>query len=173
MSEYASAPDATSVRIERKLPGPIERVWSYLVDPDKRAMWFCGGPRGELRVGAPITFTFDHTKLSHEPTPDEWKAFDGMSSSGEITHYDPPHTFGYKGSWEGQESQVLFELTPVGSEVLLTITQLKVPDAQGKANYGSGWHAHLEILRARLEGKKPTGFWTLFNRLQQEYATRF
>lgn len=173
MTRYAAETNPTTIRIERRLPGPIERVWAYLVEPEKRALWFCGGPASELRVGAPITFTFDHTRLSHEPTPEEWKAFDGVSASGEITRYEPPRAFGYKGSWDGGETEVLFELTPSGSEVLLAITQLKVADAKAKANYGSGWHAHLEVLEARLKGQEPPGFWTMFNRLQQEYATRF
>jgi len=30
--------------IRGQLPGPIERVWEYLTDPDKRARWFAGGP---------------------------------------------------------------------------------------------------------------------------------
>ena len=30
-----TAPD--TVKIERMLPGPIERVWAYLTDPAKRA----------------------------------------------------------------------------------------------------------------------------------------
>src|SRR5688572_29818333 len=40
------APD--TVRMERLFPGPVERVWEFLVDPDKRALWLAGGPM-ELR----------------------------------------------------------------------------------------------------------------------------
>lgn len=173
MSDYAVSSGTASVKIERRLPGPIERVWSYLVDPEKRALWFAGGPKSELRVGAPLTFTFDHSKLSHEPTPDEWKAVEGYSASGQVTHFDPPRRFGYKGSWDGNETEVLFELEAIGNEVLLTITQSKIVDEKGKANYASGWHAHLNVLEARLKGVEPRGFWTDFNRLEKEYATRF
>ena len=44
MDEYGvkTAPD--TLRIERTLPGPIERVWTYLTDPAKRATWFARGP---------------------------------------------------------------------------------------------------------------------------------
>ena len=31
------------LRFVRSLPGPIERVWEYITDPEKRARWFCGG----------------------------------------------------------------------------------------------------------------------------------
>ena len=173
MSDYAAATNPTTIRLERRLPGPIERVWSYIVDPEKRALWFCGGPASELRVGAPLTFTFDHTRLSHEPTPEEWKAFDGMSATGEITRYEPPRVFAYKGKWGENETEVVFELTPVGNEVLLALTHTKLADAQSKASYGSGWHAHLAMLEDRLNGVKPRGFWTLFSRLEKEYASRF
>jgi uncharacterized protein YndB with AHSA1/START domain len=39
MNDYGvlTAPD--TLRIERLLPGPIERVWQYLTDSDKRATW--------------------------------------------------------------------------------------------------------------------------------------
>ena len=39
------------VRLVRTLPGPIERVWEYLTDPEKRSRWFAGGPM-ELSAGA-------------------------------------------------------------------------------------------------------------------------
>ena len=38
--------DATTLTVERTLPGPIERVWAYLTEPDKRARWLGGGVLG-------------------------------------------------------------------------------------------------------------------------------
>ena len=32
-----------TLRIERTLPAPIDRVWTYLVDPEKRRSWLAGG----------------------------------------------------------------------------------------------------------------------------------
>ena len=55
------APD--TVRFERMLPGPIERVWAYLTESDKRAQWFCSGET-ELRVGGHIDMHFDNSQLS-------------------------------------------------------------------------------------------------------------
>ena len=45
MNDYGvlTAPD--TLRIERLLPGPIERVWQYLTDSDKRATWLAVGKR--------------------------------------------------------------------------------------------------------------------------------
>ena len=39
MNEYGTLIGNNSIRFERLLPGPIERVWAYLVEPDKRALW--------------------------------------------------------------------------------------------------------------------------------------
>ena len=46
-----TAPD--TVRIERLLPGPIERVWQYLTDPQLRAQWFAGGELEPRTGGRP------------------------------------------------------------------------------------------------------------------------
>src|SRR5690606_7556689 len=42
--------DAHTVRFERVLPGPIERVWACLTEPEKRRTWLAGGTM-ELREG--------------------------------------------------------------------------------------------------------------------------
>jgi len=172
MSDYASAP-GNVLRIERRLPGPIERVWAYLVDPGKRALWFVGGA-WDLRVGGVATVEWDHTKISHEPTPEAWKAFDGTSSTATITRIDPPRLLAYRTDMgRGTDSEIVFELSPVGDEVLFVITQTPVADAQSKSAFGSGWHAYLDALDDRVRGVKPRGFWTNFGRLQDEYAKRF
>ena len=31
-----------TVKMERLLPGPVERVWAYLTESDKRARWLAG-----------------------------------------------------------------------------------------------------------------------------------
>ena len=36
------------IRIMRTLPGPAERIWTYLTDPEKRRRWFAGGTRGSV-----------------------------------------------------------------------------------------------------------------------------
>ena len=170
MSEYASATGNT-LRIERRLPGPIERVWAYLVESEKRALWFAGGvwdlhPGGEARV------VFDHSKVSDEPIPEEWKPMEGVAPSGTITRVDPPRLLAYRADMGGAPFEVTFELTAVGDEVILALTQAPVDD-QGKAAFGAGWHAYLDMLEDRLRGTKPRAFWTHFQRLMEQYATRF
>ena len=35
--------DRQTVRFERLLPGPIERVWAYLTESEKRRKWLASG----------------------------------------------------------------------------------------------------------------------------------
>ena len=65
------------VRIVRTLPGPIERVWDYLVDPEKRARWFAGGPM-EPRQGGKVELispSNGHVGVREAPTPVEKDAY--------------------------------------------------------------------------------------------------
>ena len=48
-----TALDGLVARLERLLPGPIERVWAYVTESDKRATWLAGGEM-ELRVGGKV-----------------------------------------------------------------------------------------------------------------------
>src|SRR5205814_2648117 len=72
-----TSPEQATVRLERMLPGPIERVWAYLTDSEKRKTWFAGGVF-DLRVGGRAELHFDHSLLSAEKSPPEMqgKRFD-------------------------------------------------------------------------------------------------
>ena len=62
-----------TVRLERILPGPIERVWDYLVDGEKRGEWLCSGEM-EPRVGGKVELEFQHSDLSAEKAyPERFK----------------------------------------------------------------------------------------------------
>jgi uncharacterized protein YndB with AHSA1/START domain len=169
--KHASA-SGSSIRIERRLPGPIERLWSYLVEPDKRALWWVGGT-WDLHPGGAARCEWDHGRLSDEPTPDAWKAFDGATTTGTITVVEPPRRLAYRTEMGAGEFEVTFELVPDGDEVVFSITQAPVADPKSKASFASGWHAYLDILDDRVRGLKPRAFWTNFSRLEKEYASRF
>ena len=169
MTDRASVRDG-AIHIERVLPGPIERVWSYIVDADKRALWFAGGSF-EQKVGGKGEFVFDHRNLSHEPTPEAWKAMEGFRSPVSVVHIEPPRLL-VLGWTEGERSQELsFKLIPQGDKVLLVLRQSPVATPEDLSNYGLGWHTHLDTLEDRLEGRKPRGFWSNFERLQKVYGS--
>ena len=61
-----------TVRIERLLPGPIERVWAYITDSEKRRKWLASGPM-ELKPGGQVELVFRNSELSRDagPTPEK------------------------------------------------------------------------------------------------------
>src|ERR1022692_2026430 len=80
------------VRLVRTLPGPIERIWDYLTDSEKRSHWFAGGPM-ELRKGGKLTLHFRHRNLAPDETPpEEHKQHHdpGTSMEGVVTRCEPP-----------------------------------------------------------------------------------
>ena len=68
MNSYGERLDKTTVRFERLLPGPIERVWQYISDGEKRAKWLAGGST-ELAVDGVVNLEFHNASLS--PLPDD------------------------------------------------------------------------------------------------------
>ncbi len=163
---------ADTVRIERLLPGPIERLWAYLTESDKRAQWMAAGDM-TLSPGGPVELVFRHQDFAavDDPVPEKYRSASGEHRlRGRITACEPPHVLAY--TWDAH-SEVRFELHPRGGQVLLEITHARLPDVDEVLSVSAGWHAHLAILRARLEGRALTeGFWALHTRLEAEYAAR-
>lgn len=172
---YCTFPEPKTVRTERLLPGPIDRVWTYLTDSEKRSTWFAGGPM-ELRVGGKAELHFQHQKLSPEPIPDEYKAHCGPGSPpsiGHITRCSPPHLLAYTW-WEdqGDKSEITFELEPRDGQVLLTLTHRHLEDRKEMLGVSGGWHLHLDILEDLLRGNPPRPFWKKLAGLKEEYDQR-
>lgn len=159
------------VRIVRTLPGPIERVWAYLTDPEKRARWFAGGPM-EQRVGGKVRFEMRHSCIApNETPPDEFKKVheSGKTFEGTVTRCEPPHllafTFG-----SDNESEAIFQLTPQGKDVLLVLThRATAGDIPYLHEFAAGWHTHVAQLIARLEGTPPPPLWPMLMKLKPEY----
>lgn len=157
------------VRLVRVLPGPIERIWDYLTDPEKRSRWFAGGPM-EPRQGGTYTLQFQHQKLAPgEVPPEEMKEVHekGMAIHGTVLRWEPPRVLSYTFD---EDSVVTFELTPQDDGVQLVLTHrsrgVDLPHLQG---YAAGWHTHLAQLIAELEGAPRPPFWPMHTRLKAEY----
>lgn len=83
------------------------------------------------------------------------------------------------GTWErrlsitwGEASEVLFELSEVEDEVLLSITHRRAPSRDVLLNVSAGWHSHLDVLEAKLAETPPAPHWDTFLRLRAEYDQR-
>jgi uncharacterized protein YndB with AHSA1/START domain len=164
-----------SVRIERVLPGPIERVWAYLTESEKRGKWFASGPM-ELKPEGNVELHFKHSSLSPitEPTPEKFKQYEsGDVSYGRVMRSEPPHllTFRWKEAAD-DESEVTFELSEQGEHVLLVLTHTRLRDRRAMVSVSGGWHAHLDVLVDHLNGHTPKPFWSTYERLDSEYDQR-
>lgn len=159
------------VRLVRTLPGPIERIWEYLTDPEKRARWICGGML-EQKAGGKVEFAMHHKNLAPNEAPPAKYAHvqdPGVTFEGRVLKCEPPRLLVY--TFGSDDSEVTFELTPQGKEVLLVLThRTRGTEEQAElCNYASGWHSHLAILIAVLEGTPRPPFWATHAKLEAEY----
>jgi uncharacterized protein YndB with AHSA1/START domain len=169
---YGEVLDSGAVRFERLLPGPIERVWAYLVEGEKRATWFCGGET-EARVGGRIELFFKHSQITNEPPPESARKMhdEGALMSGTVTVCDPPHRLAF--NWVGMgdpDSDVEIELAPVGDKVRLVLIHRRLATKHRMAMVSSGWHLHLGLLEDQLLGQPPRAFWSVHEGLMAQYA---
>lgn len=167
LGQYRTRGEVTFTRL---LPGPIERVWAYLTEPDKRGRWFASGPM-ELRAGGSVEFHFDNDNLTPGggPAPEKYRNEAGLVSHARILRCDPPRVLSFLWKEQEGESEVTFELTPRGSGVLLVLTHRRLANRAMKVGVLGGWHAHLGVLLDRLHEHEPQPFWPTFNRLEAEY----
>ena len=63
---YGTLIEPTTLKIQRMLPGPIERVWAYLTDSELRRKWLAAGSM-QLEVGSSFEFVWRNDELSSPP----------------------------------------------------------------------------------------------------------
>lgn len=177
IDDYGVQTAPETLRIERILPGPLERVWAYVVEPDKRKLWFADGTM-DLRVGGQVSLIWRNSTLSTDDVaPPARFAKDGgvVKSLGTVTACEPPHLliFTWGEDWDGDAAtEATFELSTHGRNVLLAITHRRLRTMDLLTGVSAGWHTHLAVLRARLEGVEPPKFWATFAQLKAVYTER-
>jgi len=170
MNDYGTILESGAIRFERLLPGPIEHIWSYLTESDKRSRWLASGAV-EPRVGGQVELHFVHANLSpqKEAVPEKYRHCEGgVGFTAEVTRFEPPRLLSH--TW-ADGSEVTFELTPQGEQVLLVLTHRRLTPSE-KLSVAGGWHTHLDILVDHLDGKAPQPFWSTHARLEAEYERR-
>jgi uncharacterized protein YndB with AHSA1/START domain len=144
-----------TLRYERQLPHPPEKVWRALTEDEHLAAWFPTTIDGERTAGAPLTFRFEHVAL------------DPMH--GEVVAFDPPSLLEF--TWSGD--RLRFELAPEAGGTALTFTV--VLEELGKATRdGTGWHQCLDSLERALDDdpERPDDM-RRWRELREDYAERF
>jgi uncharacterized protein YndB with AHSA1/START domain len=165
---YGELTEPATLRIQRLLPGPVERIWAYLTYSDLRRKWLAAGAM-ELAIGAPVELAWRNDELNDPASrrPDGFSEENRMQSR--ITELDPPQKLSI--AWNGT-GDVTFELAPKGKGVLLTITHRRFPDRAMLLKHMAGWHMHLDVMAARLNGEEPASFWEGWNGLMKVYDRR-
>jgi uncharacterized protein YndB with AHSA1/START domain len=149
----AAAPDEKAifskvghVRLERLLPGPIERVWAHLTDATLIPAWYGEDGAIEPRVGGAVRLMGGHIR-------------------GVVTQWRPPHRLSY--TWSVfdpadppgaasayPESYLTFTLARHGARVLLALEHTPIP-ARFEKQTAMGWHTMLDLVAAALGGDHP------------------
>lgn len=153
------APD--TFRLERTLKAPIERVWSYFVEADKRSRWFNAGD-DLTGAGQTATLSFGHFRITSEKPPARWAKMETeeIPMRTLVLAFEPPRLLEI--SWgDGEEhvSNVRFEFKAQGDETLLVLTHSRIDTNANLRDFAGGWTAHVQTLADVLEGKPTNRFW--------------
>lgn len=172
---YGEMIDDRTIRFVRLLPGPLDRVWRYIVDSDKRKTWLCAGDI-EAKLGGHVDMLFHNESLSTEsdiPRPEKYRDMpEKMSFSGKVTRCEPPHVIAHTWEFNDEHSEVCYELEEAGDQVRLTLTHTKLESPDTVLSVSGGWHTHLDILVAVLNKETPPPFWKTHTAWESEYAER-
>lgn len=165
---FATMIDGSTLVIQRWLPGPVERVWSFLTDDELRRKWLAAGEM-DLVAGASLELVWRNDTLSDaaDSRPPGFAEEQRMQSRVIAVELMRTLTI----AWG--EGAVTFTLKEKGERVLLTITHCGLDDPASRRMIAGGWHMHLDILFAARSGTQPASFWSGWTQLQAVYDSRF
>jgi len=166
--DYGALIEPATVKIERLLPGTIERVWAYLTESDLRRRWLAAGAM-TLEVGARFELVWRNDELTDPPGERPAGFGEEHRLQSRILAVDPPRRLVF--AWHG-EGEVSMTLEPRDDKTLLTVVHRRLPDRPNIVGVSAGWHAHLDLLADILSGRKPDPFWGDLARLRAEYDRR-
>jgi uncharacterized protein YndB with AHSA1/START domain len=153
-----TAPD--TIRLERTLDAPAEKIWRYLTEADLRREWFMGG--SDARPDGEFELVVDHDNLSDEPAPypESYAAYKGNVWREKVTRFEPPRLL--ETSFQGGKNGVVrYELFPEGGRTRLVVTHSGIVSGTGAQDFGTGWNSHMTVLQERLAGRGVKDFWAL------------
>lgn len=123
-----------TVRVERRYPHPIEKVWRAVTTPEHLGEWFPYPVDVDLRPGGAMTFRAS-----------------GVDDAvhGTIEVLDSPRLFTF--TWG--TDRMTFELAPDGNGTRFALTH-SFDDRAGAASFATGWEMCLAGLRHVLAGEE-------------------
>jgi uncharacterized protein YndB with AHSA1/START domain len=145
MTDKGEMTKVPSITFKRILPGPIEKVWSFITDTRNLPAWFGDNSSIDPKHGGAVKLMGGHIR-------------------GIVTQWQPPKKLIY--TWnvfgpndpadavsEFPESYPTFELEARGDDVMLTFTHFPILERFVRQN-AMGWHTMLDILEAGLRGQR-------------------
>lgn len=145
LGEISNAVDGTlTLRFERRLSHPPERVWAALTETEELGRWFMAGTV-EPHVGGRVRF----------------ESGEEGGTEGEVLAWDPPRLLEYswvRGGDAGPRSLVRWRLTPDGDGTVLVLQHEGVA-RETAFDLGAGWHDFLDRLPRQLAGEDASD-WT-------------
>ena len=89
LDAYGVLTEPATLKIQRLLPGPIERVWAYLTESELRRQWLAAGQM-EMKVGVPFELVWRNDELTDPPGQRPPGLPDEHRMQSRITELDPP-----------------------------------------------------------------------------------
>ena len=149
-----------TIRLERMLDAPADKVWRYLTEAELRSQWFMGGT--DARAESEFELLNDHDNLSDDdvPYPADYAPYKGRTWSEKVMRFEPPKLLAttFQG---GKNGTVTYELFPEGERTRLVLTHSGIESGTGAQDFGAGWNSHLTVLQEKLAGRSVRDFWAL------------
>lgn len=155
IAQYEIENNLCTMRFERQIAQPIERVWAALTEPEELKAWFYPFV-GTLAVGETVVIPWDE---------------DGGLTT-RIVEFDPPKVFAWTWHKPGEpESIVRWELSSesAGTKFVLTHS-LPVLGAREPTDTLAGWQEHIDTLVDNLTGNPRAWSNDVWRSLKNRYA---
>lgn len=144
---------ATVIRFVRTFSVEPSELWQAIATREGLAAWL-GHGEFEGRLGGDIRFEFDEDQIV----------------TGEILVWDPYTELTY--TWNINDdicSTLTYRIEATGSGSTMTLTHTKLPTEMARG-YTPGWHAYLERLDQRLNGRRVEAWDDLFAKARPLYV---
>ena len=170
LDAYGVLIEPATLKIQRLLPGPIERVWAYLTESELRRQWLAAGEM-EMKVGAPFELVWRNDELT-DPPGERPAGFARGAPDAEPDHRarSAPQARHHLGQAAATSPS---SWSRGATRCCSPLIHRRLPDRATLLKVGPGWHMHLDILVARVTGKEPEPFWDGWSRLQKDYEQRW
>jgi uncharacterized protein YndB with AHSA1/START domain len=152
---YQIEDNRCTMRFERQLAQPIERVWAALIEPEELKAWF---------------YPFEGTLGAGETVVIPWDDDGGLVST--IVEFDPPKVFAWTWHKPGEpESIVRWELSSESTGTRFVLTHaLTALSANEPTDTLAGWQEHIDTLVDHLAGNTRAWSNEAWRALKDRYA---